>query len=62
MDLSGRAKGDANKVRIARRLPKETSVTLKWIAEELKMGSWTHVANLLQQNRHGTDNNQLELV
>jgi putative transposase len=62
LDLTARAKGDVNKVRIAQRIRQETSVTLKWIAQELQMGSWTHVANLLQQNRHGTDDNQLELV
>jgi hypothetical protein len=33
--------------RIARRLRKETTMTLKWIAEKLKMGTWTHVANRL---------------
>jgi hypothetical protein len=55
-ELAGRAKGDAGKVRIARRLRTETSVTLKWIAQELEMGSWTYVANLLQQP---TDINQI---
>jgi hypothetical protein len=46
-DLEERRKGDVQKVRIARRLRRETTVTLKWIAERLRMGTWTHVANRL---------------
>ena len=46
-ELVGRAKGDARKVRIAQRLRAETSVTLKWIAQRLQMGTWTYVANRL---------------
>jgi len=34
-------------VRIARRLRGETTMTLKWIAQRLRMGSWTYVANNL---------------
>ncbi len=41
------AKGDQRKVRIAARLRKETTMSLKWIAQHLAMGSWTHVSNLL---------------
>lgn len=44
-DLETRRKGDPGKVRIARRLRQETTVTLKWIAQRLRMGTWTHVAN-----------------
>ena len=55
-ELEGRAKGDARKIQIARRLRVETTVTLKWIAAELHMGTWTHVANRLSekptQNKH----------
>ena len=47
-DLAGRAKGDPQKISIAQRLRAETTVTLKWIAAELHMGTWTHVANRLQ--------------
>ena len=47
-ELAGRAKGDTRKIRIAQRLRAETAVTLKWIATELHMGKWTHVANCLQ--------------
>jgi len=30
---------------IARRLRAETTISLKWIAEHLEMGSWVHAAN-----------------
>jgi putative transposase len=49
-------KGDARKVRIARRVRAETSVTLKWIAEHLQMGAWTYVANQLSQQPSKPDN------
>jgi REP element-mobilizing transposase RayT len=44
-------KGDERKVRLAARLRKETTMSLKWIAEHLGMGSWTHVSNLLVAQR-----------
>ena len=50
-DLKRRRKGDAKKVRIAQRLRADTTMTLKWIAEELQMGAWTHVSNLLSRQR-----------
>jgi len=59
-ELAGRAKGDARKLRIARRLRAETAVTLKWIAAELQMGTWTHVANRLSDNST-KPNNQPDL-
>lgn len=46
-DLERHRKGDRRKVKIARRLRGETIMTLKWIADRLKMGTWTHVANRL---------------
>jgi putative transposase len=49
-ELQQRRKGDENKVRIARRLRKETTVSLKWIASSLLMGTWTYVANRLSQS------------
>ncbi len=45
--LSLLKKGDIRKVKIARRLRQETTMTLKWIADRLKMGTWTHVSNRL---------------
>ncbi len=50
-DLRARRKGDRQKVRLARELRAETTVSLKWIAQRLEMGSWTHVSNLLRQAR-----------
>jgi hypothetical protein len=46
-ELQNRRKGDKEKVAIARRLRMETTMSLKWIANRLKMGSWTYVFNLL---------------
>jgi hypothetical protein len=40
-------KGDRRKVKIARRLQQETTMTLKWIADRLRVGTWTHVSNRL---------------
>ncbi|MBU6402381.1 MAG: transposase [Verrucomicrobia bacterium] len=50
-DLATRRKGDPGKVRIAGRLRTETVMSLKWIAQRLKMGTWTHVANRLYWER-----------
>ncbi|CAN5551700.1 hypothetical protein BH20VER3_BH20VER3_16770 [soil metagenome] len=46
-ELARRKKGDPAKVVLARRLRRETAVSLKWIAEHLHMGTWTHVSNRL---------------
>lgn len=46
-ELRTTLKGDKRKIRIAKRLREETTMTLKWIAERLNMGTWTHVANRL---------------
>jgi REP element-mobilizing transposase RayT len=48
-DLQGRRKSDPQKVRIAARLRRETTMTLDWIAGRLSMGAATHVASLLQR-------------
>jgi hypothetical protein len=62
-ELARRAKGDARKIRIAQRLRIETGVTLKWIAEALQMGTWTHVANRLQNAKKGIQpDNEHELI
>jgi len=50
-DLLQAAKGDERKVRLAARIRKETTMSLKWIAENLAMGSWTHVSNRLGAQR-----------
>ena len=48
-DLPVRRKGDSGKVRVARRLRQETTMSLKWLAQRLHMGSWTYVSNLLNE-------------
>ena len=45
-DLAARRKGDPGKVRVARRLRQETTMTLAWITQGLQMGVRTHVSNL----------------
>jgi len=50
-ELAQRRKGDPSKVRIALRLRRETTMTLKWIAGRLQMGAWTHVSNLLGKSQ-----------
>ena len=50
-ELRRRRKGDEAKVALARRLREETAVSLRWIAENLYMGTWTHVSNRLYQCR-----------
>jgi REP element-mobilizing transposase RayT len=52
-DLPRRRKGDAGKVVVARRLREETTMSLKWIAQRLHMGSWTYVSNLLRARQLG---------
>ena len=48
-ELSARRKGDKGKVKLARQLRAETTMTLDWIARRLQMGRWTHVSNLLPE-------------
>lgn len=48
-DLKGRRKSDPQKIRIAARLRRETTMTLGWIADRLCMGAPTHLAFLLQR-------------
>jgi hypothetical protein len=50
-ELSRRRKGDPEKVQMASQLRAHTTMTLKWVAQRLKMGAWTHVSNCLVQNR-----------
>lgn len=46
--LARRRKGDEGKVRIARRLRTGTTMSMKWIAERLRMGSVSMVAHCLR--------------
>ena len=48
-DLAARAKSDPVKVELARRLRRETTMSLKWIAQRVHMGTWTNVSNLLPE-------------
>ena len=45
--LSMVSKSHPVKVQLARVLRKESTMSLKWIAARLQMGSWTYVSNLL---------------
>jgi hypothetical protein len=47
--LRGRPKEQSGKLMLARRLGQETTMSLKWIAERLQMGTWTYVSNLLNE-------------
>jgi len=38
------------RIALAQRLRKETTMSLKWIALRLQMGSWSYVSNLLAAN------------
>jgi putative transposase len=53
-DLERRAKGDAEKVKLALQLRAETTATVKWIAQRLKMGTSTYVNHLLYWHRRET--------
>ncbi len=44
-------KGDKRKVRIALRLRRDTTMTLKWMAEQLAMGTWANVARRLCETK-----------
>ena len=50
-ELEARRKGDREKLKLALRLRAETTVTVRWIAERLRMGSWTYVNHLLYWHR-----------
>lgn len=50
-DVEIRRKGDREKLKLAVRLREETTVTVKWIAARLRMGTWTHVNHLLYWHR-----------
>ena len=50
-ELKRQRKGERSKVRIAHRLRAETTMTLAWIEERLRMGSASMVAHCLRQER-----------
>lgn len=47
VDLVERAKGDVEKIRVAKILRQETTMTLAWIAQALQMGTKTHLSDPL---------------
>jgi hypothetical protein len=47
--LRARRRGRRANVRLARRIREEMTMSLKWIAQRLHMGSWTYVSNLLNE-------------
>ena len=55
-DLQGRRKSDPQKVRLASRLRRETTMTLAWVADRSCMGAATHVASLLQRRNQAGRN------
>jgi hypothetical protein len=60
-DLKGRRKRDPEKIRIARRLRRETTMTLEWIANRLCMGAPTHLASLLHRLNSSAPNSEKTL-
>ncbi len=50
-ELESHRKGDPAKVRVAAKLRSETTMTLKWIADRLRMGKPSSLANLLAAQR-----------
>ena len=54
-DLAERQQGDREKLDMAWRLRQETTMSLKWIAQRLHMGSWTYLSNLLVLRRKGAE-------
>lgn len=62
-ELKLRQKGDPQKIRIARRLRSETTMTLQWVATRLHMGTKTHLSHLLYwQQRAENENQPVELA
>jgi hypothetical protein len=59
-NLHGRRKSDPQKVRIAARLRRETTLTLEWVANRLCLGAPTHAASLLQRrNQEGRNSGEI---
>ena len=50
-ELTRQRKGDRHEVALARRLRAETTMSLAWIAQRLRMGSWSYVSNLLRATK-----------
>ena len=46
-DLKATGKGDIRKLKLAKQLREQTTMTLKWISQRLHTGGWTHLNNRL---------------
>jgi len=53
--------GSGIKNQLARRLRRETTMGLKWIAEELGTGSWKYLSNLLSKEPHISNQREFKL-
>ena len=53
--------GDQAKVALARSLRQQTTMSLRWIAARLQMGSWTYVSNLLSAQPRPANRDQTVL-
>ena len=56
--LQKERKGHPQKVKTAQRLRQETTMSLKWIAETLSMGTWINVSNHLRPERTANAKNE----
>jgi len=54
-ELAGRRKGDPAKLELAGELHGKTTVFIAWIAQQLRMGSRSYLACLLQQQKPVND-------
>ena len=54
----GRGKSPPQKLRMAARLRRETTMTLEWIANRLCIGAATHLAALLQRQNQKPENSE----
>src|SRR5256885_1516445 len=59
-DLTRRPKSDAVKIGLAAQLWRETTMTLKWIAERLQTGAWAHLNKQLYERRKEGGGSNLE--
>jgi ribosomal protein S7 len=50
-ELARRPNGDPVKVAVALRLRRETTMTLKWISQQLRMAAWTLLTKRLYEER-----------
>jgi len=49
------------KVCVAQRLRRETTMDLRWIAEELGVGSWKYLSNLLSKEPYTSNQREFKL-